>query len=63
MFVIKLIETLIGILGKRPELLRKGLDALLDVVEDAVVKTPNTLDDKLVLPLCKLIRNAFGVED
>jgi hypothetical protein len=46
-----------------PELLRRGVDALLDVIEEAVEKSPNKIDDIVVLPLCKLIRNTFDIPD
>ena len=46
-----------------PEVLRKAVDAMLDVVEDAVADSTNVLDDTVVLPLCKLIRSTFNVPD
>jgi len=46
-----------------PETLKKGVDALLDVVENSVEKSENKVDDMIVLPLCKVIRDTFGVED
>ena len=47
----------------KPELLKKGVDALLDVIEKAVENSPNKVDDAIVLPLCKLIRSTFDVPD
>jgi len=46
-----------------PETLRNAVDAMLDVVEDAVAESSNVLDDTVVLPLCKLIRSTFNVPD
>ncbi len=46
-----------------PEVLKKGLDALLDMIENAVGKTENTVDDIVVLGLCQQIRRAFDVPD
>jgi len=46
-----------------PEVLRNAVDAMLDVVEDAVAESSNVLDDTVVLPLCKLIRSTFNVPD
>ena len=38
-------------------------DMALDFVEDYVGKTVTPYDDMVLLPLCKTIRVAFGVED
>jgi hypothetical protein len=46
-----------------PELLKKFVDIALDFVEDKVLGTASTVDDAIVLPLCKLIRNTFGIPD
>ena len=46
-----------------PEILKKGLDALLDTIEEAVGKTENTVDDIVVLGICQQIRRAFDVPD
>ena len=47
----------------KPELLRKAVDALLDVIERAVMDSESETDNKLVLPLCEIIRNTFNVPD
>ena len=47
----------------KPEILKKAVDALLDVIENSVEKSENKIDDIIVLPLCKLIRDTFGIED
>ncbi|NCC93577.1 MAG: hypothetical protein EOM10_09890 [Opitutae bacterium] len=46
-----------------PEILKKGLDGLLDTIEEAVGKTENTVDDIVVLGICQQIRRAFDVPD
>ena len=46
-----------------PEVLKMSLDKLLDIVEEAVAKTDNSLDDIVVLGLCSQIRRAFNVPD
>lgn len=46
-----------------PETLKSFVDAGLDAIEDAVTKSENTIDDKVVLPMCKLIRNTFDIPD
>ena len=45
------------------DVLKRGLDAFLDVIEEEVASSPNKIDDLVVLPLCKVIRGALGVED
>ena len=56
-----LVEVLLRILS--PELLEKFADMVLDFAENYVLKTQTSIDDKLVLPLCKTIRAAFNIED
>lgn len=46
-----------------PDLLKKAVDALIDVVEDAVKNSSNKIDDMVVLPMCRLIRNTFDIPD
>lgn len=46
-----------------PELLKKVVDGALDKVEDYVAETPNVIDDTIVLPLCRKIRNTFDIPD
>ena len=57
----KLVAWLIGRLDE--ETLKGWVDAGLDYIEDVVAKSESTLDDAVVLPICKLIRDAFGVPD
>ena len=46
-----------------PDVLKKVVDVGLDIVEDKVAQTPNKIDDAIVLPLCKKIREAFDIPD
>ena len=48
-----LISTLISMLT--PDLLKKFVDMILDWVEDMVLGSSSTVDDKIVLPICKMI--------
>lgn len=56
-----LIQALIKVLS--PEMVKSALDALLDGVEKAVENSTNEMDDKVILPLCVLIREAFNIPD
>jgi hypothetical protein len=55
------ISILIGFLT--PEMLRTFGDAILDLIENTVQKSESKVDDTVVLPLCALIRGAFGISD
>lgn len=59
--LLKLVPMLLGLLS--PDMLKKGMDALLDVIENSVASSNNKIDDAIVLPLCKLIRDTFNIED
>jgi hypothetical protein len=39
------------------------VDAGLDYIEDYVSKTENTMDDQVVLPMCRIIREVLNVPD
>ena len=56
-----MIELVLMMLSK--DVLKKCVDALLDVIEDATSATENKVDDALVLPLCARIREAFNIPD
>jgi hypothetical protein len=43
--------------------IRRGLDALLDVVEEAAIKSDNKMDDKIVLTLTAKIRQELDIPD
>jgi len=47
----------------KPEVLKKAVDGMLDKVEEAVTNSSNKIDDALVLPLCRQIREVFNVPD
>ena len=51
------------VLMMSPELLKKGLDGFLDLIEEAVGKTESKVDDIVVLGICQQIRRAFDVPD
>lgn len=59
--IIRLIGTLLSLVSN--ETIKKALDSFLDVIENAVEKTPNQIDDALVLALCKKIREALNVPE
>ena len=46
-----------------PEVVKKAVDALLDKIEDSVAGSKTKIDDTIVLPLCKTIREALNVPD
>jgi hypothetical protein len=46
-----------------PAKVKDLVDKLLDNVEAAVVSSPATMDDVVVLPLCGIIRQALAVPD
>lgn len=60
-FIQQLVSALITKLDENT--IKKGFDMFLDIVEDAVERSENTLDDSAVLPLCAQIRNALNVPD
>lgn len=59
--IAKLIEVIL--MALTPELLRRFADFVLDFVEDKVLGSASTVDDRLVLPLCIMIREAFNIPD
>ena len=48
---------------KAEEVLKKFADFVLDFIENKVLGSASTVDDKLVLPVCDLVRRTFGIED
>jgi hypothetical protein len=46
-----------------PDTMKKAVDGVLDIVEDAVAKSETTVDDAIVLPLCQTVRSAFNIPD
>lgn len=45
------------------ELLKKLADKIIDFVEDAVIDSDNKIDDAVVLPILKQVREAFDIKD
>ena len=56
-----LIEMILRMLT--PELLKTFADTILDFVEDKIISSDNTYDDRFILPICKLIRLTFDIDD
>lgn len=56
--IINLILTLVS-----KERYKEIVDKLIDVIEDAVEKTPNQVDDAIVLPLCSKVRDILDIPD
>ena len=46
-----------------PNVLRTAIDAILDIVEDAVTKSETTVDDTVVLPVIEMLRATFNIPD
>jgi len=45
------------------ETIKLFLDFGLDLLENAVESSENKIDDQLVLPVCKIIRDSLKIED
>lgn len=43
--------------------MKKWIDQGIDIIEDKVKDSPSKTDDMIVLPLCKILREAFSVPD
>lgn len=56
-----LISALLSMLT--PELLKKFVDTVLDFAENYVIGTASTIDDKIVLPICNMIRSTFDIPE
>lgn len=61
MLITQLVKLIMSLLT--PDLLKKFADLVLDFVEDHVEGTKSEVDDRLVLPLCGLIRSTFDLPD
>ena len=61
----RLLEMLVMLISLMADatLMREFADMVLDWAEDRAVLSENTLDDKIVLPLCQKIRDTFNIED
>ena len=60
-----LVQQLMGalILFLNPEVLKKAMDSLLDIIEESVTRSETQLDDAVVLGICAQVRKAFNVPD
>lgn len=56
-----LVDALLIIFNEK--LMKEFADFVLDFVEEKVLGTASTIDDKLVLPICEAIRKAFNIPD
>lgn len=60
----KFLRLLVLVLNSLPmEIAKKAADAALDVVEEEVKKTPNKIDDIIVLPLIQILRKFAKIPD
>jgi len=57
----QIIELVLSLLSA--EQFKKVVDAMLDKIEDSVTESSNTIDDAIVLPLCKKVRDLLNVPD
>ena len=55
------VQALMSVLTE--EMLEKFADMVLDYAEKYVLGTASKIDDKVILPICDLIRSTFGIED
>lgn len=56
-----LLKTLLSALT--PDIIKGFIDAGLDWIEETVEKSETKIDDKLVLPICDLLRRTLNVPD
>jgi len=63
--MIKLLASLIPhlLMSLPKDIIKTGIDKLLDVIEDAVEKSETEIDDATILPICKMIRDSLGIPD
>lgn len=59
--IAKLVEVVLTLLSDK--VMKQVVDAFLDLIEDAVENSENKVDDAVVLPICKRIRETFNVPD
>lgn len=64
-FIEKILGTLIPVLLSMlsPEELKAIADKGLDFLEDFATNSETSLDDKVILPICKMIRTTFDIPD
>lgn len=56
-----LVQLLLSVLS--PERLKDFADTALDFIKEKVLGTASTIDDRIVLPICDMIREAFVIPD
>lgn len=61
MLITQLVSILTSMLT--PEMLRKAVDGILDVIEEAVKESKTKIDDTVVMPLVVAVRSAFDIPD
>ena len=61
----KMLLWLVGMIFERldGEDLKVWADKGLDLIEDKVAASATKYDDKIVLPMCRLMREAFSIPD
>jgi hypothetical protein len=59
--IAQLVNVLLNILSN--DIMKLAVDKMLDFIEDYVTDSANKVDDALVLPLCRRIRETFDVPD
>lgn len=59
--ITKIIELVLSLLNK--EQFKELIDTILDKIEQMAVDSENKIDDAVVLPLCKKIRELLDVPD
>ena len=45
------------------DIMQRGLDALLDSIEDAIAKSTTPVDDAVILPIIAALRAKFQIAD
>ena len=59
--ILMLIQMFMQVLN--PDLIKQLVDKILDFAEDSVLGSESTVDDKIVLPICAMFREALNVPD
>jgi hypothetical protein len=55
------IKALLSILT--PKLIHDLIDTVLDFIEERVIGSHSTVDDRLVLPMCEILRDVTNTPD
>jgi len=60
----RLLNLLIAqIMSKAPTFGKELIDDILDKIEDRIAASPSTVDDAIILPLIKMLRDTAGIPD